>query len=91
MKIDFSTPITDFDGNPLEQNGPLTLGRIAALALNHPAEDQQHSALERGLLAMRVYKAGEMDLSPEDAALIRGALAAVWAPIVVAQAHALLG
>lgn len=90
MKIDFARVLKNLDGSEAvdERGRPLTLGKVAAVALNAPGED----ALHRGHLAMRVYGAGpDTDLTPEDAALIRDNLAATWAPIVVAQAHALLG
>lgn len=88
MKVDFTTVIKGLDGSDLMFEGaPLTLGVAAAMALNTPGEN----SLRRGLLAMRVYRAGAgADITPEDAALIRESLSAVWMPIVVAQAHELL-
>ncbi len=90
MKVDFSAPINGFDGRQIEADGPLTLGRVVATALNNVQGDAT-TAMQRGVLALRVYDAGEIDVSPEEAALARSALPTTWAPIVVAQAHQLLG
>lgn len=89
MKVDFTTILKGLDGKDLSfEDEPLTLGVAAAMALNTQGEN----SLRRGLLAMRVYAAGpDADVTPEDAALIRENLPKVWMPIVVAQAHELLG
>lgn len=89
MKIDFTHALKSLDGNDLIFEGqPLTLGVAAAVALNTQGEN----SLRRGLLAMRLYAAGQdTEVAPEDAALIRENLPKVWMPIVVAQAHELLG
>lgn len=90
MKIDCTTVIKNIDSTDAkdEAGRPLTLGVVAALALNRP---EGADPIRRGMLAMRMYGAGkDFDLSPEDAALIREGLAAMWTPIVAAQAHALL-
>lgn len=94
MKIDFSQVMTDFEGQPvLQGDRQLTLGHVAATALNAtgdpraPAED----ALERGMLAFKVYGQGEIEISPEEVTRIRKVLPVAWAPMIVAQAHEMLG
>ena len=89
MKVNFSTVLKTLGGADAEMDGgPLTLGQVAALALNAPGEAE--AALRKGILALRLFTAGEEDVTPEDAALIRACLPSAWPPIIVAQAHALL-
>ncbi|GGH36401.1 hypothetical protein SAMN05444007_108259 [Cribrihabitans marinus] len=94
MKIDFSRTMTDFEGQPV-QNGqqPLTLGVVAARALNATGDPRSSpdDALARGMLAFKVYGQTEADVTPEDLALIRKMLPVAWAPMIVAQAHEMLG
>jgi hypothetical protein len=47
-------------------------------------------SLKRGMLAMKVYAAGEIEITSEEAGLIREVMATQWAPIIVAQAHSML-
>lgn len=91
MNIDFSQGLVSLDKKPLLGEGgkPLTLGNVSALALNVPEGPEP---LRRGMMAMRLYDAGEnTEITPEEAALIRDFLPKFWAPIVAAQAYEMLG
>lgn len=95
MKIDFSAVMKDLDGGDLTLGDlPLTLGKVAAYALNAPISQAPDplDPVRRGTLALQLNNAGaDTDITPEDASLIRECLPRYWTPIVVAQAHALLG
>lgn len=89
MKVDFGQEIIGLDGEAIrDEAGPLTLGRVAAAALNVPSENH---ALERGMLAIKVYMGGAADITPEESAMIREALPKAWVPVIVARAHHMLG
>ena len=90
MNVDFSSIMKNMDGTDAKIDGAdMTLGVVAALALNTAGP---HSSVQRGMLAMRLYgAAGDVEITPEEASLIRDGLPNVWPPIIVAQAHALLG
>lgn len=87
MKVDFSSK---FQG----VSDDMTLGAVAFQALNAQLPGGQpftlDQAVARGLLALKVRMASELDISPEEAALIRSGLPLVVAPFVVAQAAEML-
>ena len=93
MKVNFSQIMVGLEGEQLTQreNVPLTLGFVAAQALNAPKPETVHrnigSSLERGHLAMKVMRADEIELQPEEASMIRACLDLAWVPVIVAQAH----
>ena len=90
MNVDFSACMKNMDGSEAKIDGAsMTLGVVAALALNTPGSS---NSVQRGVLAMRLYGAqGDVEITPEEASLIRDGLSSVWPPIIVAQAHQLLG
>lgn len=101
-KIDFTTVLTDADGEAIVEcanaedkdckvKRPMTLGLFAmrALAVAEPNVPQDE-ALKRGQLALTVYKATAAQLTAEDIATIKKAIAKNYSPLVVVRAFALL-
>jgi hypothetical protein len=95
MKIDFSTVLTQFSGEPItsEGNAPFTLGMCVVNALLQPQQQQQNpmEKIRRARIAERAYDAGETDVSPEDLVTIREAVGSLYPPLIVYRAYALLG
>lgn len=91
MKIDFSKPIADLDGKPVED---LTLRVVALNALMAMLPDEQRlpgdKKVERFALAMRVNAGGEVDVSAEDAALMKDLIGKVYGALVVGRAYEML-
>lgn len=85
MNRDFSTTVKDLDGAPILQNGePVPVSEPivnALLAKTHemPGTEQ----LTRFDLAKRINKAGEVDITPEEAALMKDAAAKHLSMILV--------
>lgn len=80
MKVNLAAPINDFDGKQLkdESEKPLTLGRVCVISLSTPMEEDRgltpEKTLERWQLANRLHiyrEDKEVEITPEEAALIR--------------------
>lgn len=90
MKVNLTEHVKDFNGEPIQMNGhSLTVGMACAIALNNNTGEPE-CAVERGLLAMRLYHAGEIEISPEEAAMVRKELGKALSPVVAAQVHVAL-
>ncbi len=81
MQINFSKTISDLDGNPYREGAKaLTLGDVSAKSLHTPTQKTMDLSLEdkmyRGELAAKVHKSTTLDVSVEDVALMREAIAA---------------
>lgn len=77
MKLDFSQQLKDFrDDSDLElprsdgTSRKLTLGVACGEALITPSQEPARS-MENWLLAVRLYKGGEQEITPEEAAAIK--------------------
>jgi hypothetical protein len=69
----------------------VTLGILAFRALSFPEQGVSgEDNLLRGNLALRVYKAGELQLSVEEIALIKKRIGAVFTPVLIARCFPLL-
>ena len=106
MKIDFSKQILKLDGQPLIQEERDEQGKIvrseilllkevstnALLAPNRaPDAGDGSEAVKKFALAMDIYKAtGPLEVKVEDAALLKGAIAKLYAPLVVGRAFELI-
>lgn len=98
MQVDFDAVLTNLAGEAMQirvSDGAaelMTLKRIATDALL--AEEQgvtSQAKLARFALALRVHEArGSLDLTPEDATLIRDRIGALYPPLIVGRALALL-
>lgn len=91
MKIDANKEIKKFDGTPVLQGDiPLKLGRACSQALAEALEEDRKLGAEKTLarwkLATALYSAeGEFDLTPEQAAEIRGRVPQVFTLVVAGQ------
>ena len=89
--------VKDENDKPVLKLVDVTLNKLAANALLHPAKDDK-GKLEVGdivakkySLAVKCYEAtGEIDLTPEEAALIKECISLAYPPIVVGQAWNIL-
>jgi hypothetical protein len=101
VKVDFSAPILNMQGNePLEfRDGKLTLGDCAIEALigtlvEANGQPEQLAGMDKNrnaLLAMKIAEAKEpIEISIEDAGLLKERIGRFWNPLPVARAWALL-
>jgi hypothetical protein len=97
--IDFTTVITDQDGQPYDDcpdkdckgQHPFTLGLIVARALSNPEPGLDPvESLRRGKLALDLYKNKNVTLSPEDIVLIKQQVAKLFNPIIVYRVFSLI-
>ena len=83
MKLNYSSPITDLNGNPIsDQQGEITLGAVVANALLTPPKEplSGEESLTRFNIALRI-KNGEA-ITVEDAALIKTLVPAIYGPLI---------
>jgi len=102
MKIDFSTPICDFDGKPLPlikegkvvEDKTVTLATVCVEALNATFPDEREldgkEKFDRFMLASKVYSGGEIDLKVEDLAMIKKLVGKAYGPLVVGRVYELI-
>ena len=89
MKIDFTRPLTDFDGKPLiDGDKAVTLGLIAVNALTTPQEgDNALSGVEkihRYDLARDIYKSTlPIEITAEDISTIKGLIIKLYHNVIV--------
>lgn len=85
MKIDFSKQMKNLDGT-ISQDAP-TLGTVAIRALvEELGQDDKATGQEkfdRALLAQRLVDAGEIEISVEEAQLIKARIGKAFAPLIV--------
>jgi len=101
-EVDFSRHITDLDGKDIPTSAtkdakPLDLAAVAGMALlTEPPADprgpQPSSAdkLARFTLALKIHAGGNVVLSSEETTLLKTAIGAVYAPLVVGRAVEIL-
>ncbi len=91
MRIDVSKEILDLDGEPLkdDRKKPLTIGEAMTNGLMAAFGDEKLSGkekLERFMLASRIHKQKEVELTAEEGALIQKLVNQCYpSPLVVAQ------
>lgn len=96
MKINFQAPVLQPDGKPfpLEGDKPMLLRDVCVVALNNPQDSDRggdpKAAFERGVLAIMLYNAGELDVPAEKIALLKERIGRSHSPLVVAQCWAML-
>lgn len=97
MKIDFGAKLIGYDGEVVrtqerawEKDSPLidmTLGIASVRALTAGIQEERiqgEEKFKRGELARRIYNSsGDIDISVEDAAIIKKLIGAVFLPTVV--------
>jgi len=101
MKLNMKAPIIGFDGVPLEQDftaadgkkqkRPVVLRDIIITALNTPGprymEETPEEKFKRGFLCIEAHTKDEIDVSAEEAAMMKRCVAAGYAPLLVYRAH----
>lgn len=98
MKINFSAVITNLDGKPMKQpalegadSPDATLAWIAAEAMLRSVTDKEGEAKYKVYsLAMKIGGGGEIDLPPEEIALIKAKVGEAYGPLIVGRAFDLL-
>jgi hypothetical protein len=98
MKINFDSELKALDGAALQTGGneskPFTLKLAAVEALmrdtDQDAKQSGEQKLKRFDLAERIFKGGEIEITPEEAALIKERIGKGFTPAVVGPAFRLL-
>lgn len=94
MQVDFDTALLDIRGKPIETapgGPPMTLAYAACEALL--ALKPTDTGIDKAKcyrLAMAIVNGGTVNLTPEDAALIKAKIGEIYAPIIVGRAFDLL-
>jgi hypothetical protein len=94
--IDFSTAITDFDGNPVKESDKevtLRVLSVGALSSSFPDETSLSATdkFKRGDLASKIYNSTEpMVLKSEDVTILKTVIGKAYGPYVVYKAYQLL-
>jgi hypothetical protein len=98
--IDFTKPLVSFDGKVMKQSDAkdapiLTLWDVSVVALETLLEDDRTlpgiDKFKRDQLARKIYLRSNVEVSPEDIALIRGRIGKVYGPAVIGAAWPMLG
>lgn len=98
MKINFASPITGLDDQPLTTDGqPLTLRAVSVNALlmdlatpQGPEQIDAEQKVKNALLAHDIYKNDDVDLKAEDVASLKARIGKAYGPLVVMRAWELL-
>ena len=91
VKRDENGVVKDESGKPVMELVDVTLNKLAANALLHPAKDDKgEDKARKYLLAVKCYAAGEIDLTPEEIVEIKACISLAYPPIVVGQSWAIL-
>lgn len=86
MRIKIDEVIKTLDGEPYtdEKGAPLTLKTVIKTILSAPLPGSYEEKIERALLARRVNIEGSVvEISTEEASLIKPLVAAIYNPIIV--------
>jgi hypothetical protein len=93
VKIDFTRPILDLSGKPIESDGqPLTLEMVTVSSLLQPAKDPNGTDKYRRYTLIRmIHGATEVDLKTDDIVYIKKLIGeSPFTPIVTGQAYDML-
>lgn len=91
VKRDENGVVKDENDKPVMELVDVTLNRLAANALLHPAKDDKgEDKARKYLLAVKCYVAGEIDLTPEEIVEIKACISLAYPPIVAGQSWAIL-
>jgi len=90
-KRDANGVVKDENDKPVLELVDVSLSKLAANALLFPVKDDKgEDKAKKYLLAVKCYGAEEIDLTPEEAVLIKECISLSYPPIVVGQAWAIL-
>ena len=94
MRVKVSAPVVDYEGNPIaDGKSPLTYRKVFTVALNafdekdKPAPEQMAHIYA---LSVKLYDSTEVDLSVEDATLIKERVGKTFNPLVYGRTCDLL-
>lgn len=94
MKVNFGIRFKSIKGDdlPIGDGNPQHLGEAAANALLAPDPTDRDFGVKatKYRLAMRVAAGGEVDVTPEEATMIKLAMGAIYVPLVCGQAESAL-
>lgn len=95
MKVNVDKVLTDLNGKNIEDDGAhLTLKTVAVNCLlsQHPDDSRStgEEKLKRYQLAKEIFKGGEVELTAEDASLVKRLVGRAYGPLVVGQVFPLL-
>lgn len=101
MLIDFDKIIQDAAGRDTMLPGingeaeTAHLGRVCAMAMfaQLPGDDKLQGIEKAhiGELGLRFYSGGKVELSPEDAVIVRQRVGLAFAPLIVARVYSMIG
>lgn len=96
MRVDLDRPILDLAGAPTKEGEqPLTVGSVALHALLLPTPEPKPpgaaEVIQRYRLAQLLQAGGAIDLTPEEASLLRDRIAKTYALWTAGQAIEALG
>ena len=94
MRIKLTEQLADYEGRKLlDGNNPVTFRRVFVTALNAFGENERSSPEQMAMiyaLSTRLYSANEIDLSLEEAALIKDRVGKTYNPLVYGRTCDLL-
>lgn len=94
MRLKLNTPILDYEGNPIaDGKSPLTYQKVFAVALNTFGENDKPAPEQMAhiyALSIKLYGGNEVELSIEDAALIKERVGKTFNPLVYGRSIDLL-
>ena len=95
MKLETGTPLKTFTGDPInDAQGPVTIGKVAIAALLASYADEMPTGEEklwRYNLARRLNVGGEVEISTDDAALIKRLVGKAYGAVVVGPVYEAIG
>jgi hypothetical protein len=94
MKVNFSAPMVDLDGKPILQGAegsePAQLKHVALIALGNASDPKQPDDAAKKMrcfdLMVKIANGGELELTPEDAALIKEKIGIGYPPLIMGRA-----
>lgn len=91
MKINFSQTIKNLNNKDIEDNeGVLTLARIATNALLANDKVEGTEKMKRFTLATKIHEGGVQDLKPEEVTKIKELVGEGFPPLIVGRAYEIL-
>jgi hypothetical protein len=94
MRIRVNTPVLDYEGKPVpDGKGSLTYQKVFAVALNTFGEDDKPAPEQMAhiySLSVKLYDNDEVELTLEDAALIKERVGKTFNPLVYGRSCDLL-
>ena len=92
MKVNLKTSLKAFDGADVtDATGPVLISTLCINALMKEDTVAGAEKMKRFLLARRIYDAeGDLDITVEEASLIKDLVGSTFAPIVVGRVYELL-